>query len=95
MYESQGLKARGNVEDWLCKVEEAMFASVKRSMKFALKDYMLRPRVEWVELHPNQVSGVEYPFIHYSNQLPYMRKSIYRRLRLRLNVLQGMLICCV
>ncbi|KAI8430876.1 hypothetical protein MSG28_001009 [Choristoneura fumiferana] len=51
----KGLKARGNVEDWLCKVEEAMFASVKRSMKFALKDYMLRPRVEWVELHPNQV----------------------------------------
>ncbi|XP_053624487.1 dynein axonemal heavy chain 6 isoform X1 [Plodia interpunctella] len=51
----KGLKARGNVEDWLGKVEEAMFASVKRSMKHALKDYLLRPRVEWVELHPNQV----------------------------------------
>ncbi|XP_063373463.1 dynein axonemal heavy chain 6 [Cydia amplana] len=51
----KGLKARGNVEDWLGKVEEAMFASVKRSMKFALKDFQLRPRTEWVELHPNQV----------------------------------------
>ncbi|XP_028179118.1 dynein heavy chain 6, axonemal [Ostrinia furnacalis] len=51
----KGLKARGNVEDWLGKVEEAMFASVKRSMKHALKDFMARPRVEWVQLHPNQV----------------------------------------
>ncbi|VVC96959.1 unnamed protein product, partial [Leptidea sinapis] len=51
----KGLKARGNVEDWLGKVEEAMFASVKRSMKYALKDYMMRPRVEWVALHPNQI----------------------------------------
>ncbi|XP_050361252.1 dynein axonemal heavy chain 6 [Nymphalis io] len=51
----KGLKARGNVEDWLGKVEEAMFASVKRCMKFALRDYMQRERVDWVTLHPNQV----------------------------------------
>ncbi|XP_052746778.1 dynein axonemal heavy chain 6 [Bicyclus anynana] len=51
----KGLKARGNVEDWLGKVEEAMFASVKRCMKFALRDYMQRLRVDWVSLHPNQV----------------------------------------
>ncbi|XP_026730807.1 dynein heavy chain 6, axonemal [Trichoplusia ni] len=51
----KGLKARGNVEDWLGKVEEAMFASVKRCMKHALKDFMVRPRVEWVQLHPNQI----------------------------------------
>ncbi|CAH4038360.1 unnamed protein product [Pieris brassicae] len=51
----KGLKARGNVEDWLGKVEEAMFASVKRCMKVALRDYQMRPRVEWVALHPNQV----------------------------------------
>lgn len=54
----QGLKARGNVEDWLSKVEEAMFASVKRCMKHSLKDYTCRPRVEWVKLHPNQVKVV-------------------------------------
>ncbi|XP_072930463.1 dynein axonemal heavy chain 6 isoform X2 [Epargyreus clarus] len=51
----KGLKARGNVEDWLGKVEEAMFASVKRCMKFALRDYTQRARVDWVSLHPNQV----------------------------------------
>ncbi|XP_021206053.2 dynein axonemal heavy chain 6 isoform X1 [Bombyx mori] len=51
----KGLKARGNVEDWLGKVEEAMFASVKRCMKFALKEYMVNERVDWVEMHPNQV----------------------------------------
>ncbi|XP_045784195.1 dynein axonemal heavy chain 6 [Maniola jurtina] len=51
----KGLKARGNVEDWLGKVEEAMFASVKRCMKYALRDYMQRARVDWVTLHPNQV----------------------------------------
>ncbi|RVE44268.1 hypothetical protein evm_011063 [Chilo suppressalis] len=51
----KGLKARGNVEDWLGKVEEAMFASVKRCMKHALKDYLSRPRVDWVQLHANQI----------------------------------------
>ncbi|CAH2103550.1 unnamed protein product [Euphydryas editha] len=51
----KGLKARGNVEDWLGKVEEAMFASVKRCMKIALRDYMQRPRVDWVTLHANQI----------------------------------------
>ncbi|KAJ8737210.1 hypothetical protein PYW07_000481 [Mythimna separata] len=51
----KGLKARGNVEDWLGKVEDAMFASVKRCMKYALKDFLGRPRVQWVQLHPNQI----------------------------------------
>ncbi|KAJ2954382.1 hypothetical protein O0L34_g2646 [Tuta absoluta] len=51
----KGLKARGNVEDWLGKVEEAMFASVKRCMKASLKDYLVKPRVEWAQCHPNQV----------------------------------------
>ncbi|XP_022832877.1 dynein heavy chain 6, axonemal [Spodoptera litura] len=51
----KGLKARGNVEDWLGKVEEAMFASVKRCMKQALKDFQARPRVKWVQLHANQI----------------------------------------
>lgn len=30
---SKGLKARGNVEDWLGKVEESMFLSLRRCMK--------------------------------------------------------------
>lgn len=30
---SKGLKARGNVEDWLGKVEESMFLSLRKCMK--------------------------------------------------------------
>uniref|UniRef100_A0A8C4ZUY6 Dynein, axonemal, heavy chain 6 n=1 Tax=Gadus morhua TaxID=8049 RepID=A0A8C4ZUY6_GADMO len=45
---SRGLKARGNVEDWLCKVEEAMFSSLRRLSKAAIVDYQDRSREEWV-----------------------------------------------
>ncbi|KAG7458844.1 hypothetical protein MATL_G00224900 [Megalops atlanticus] len=52
----KGLKARGNVEDWLGKVEEAMFSSLRRLSKAAIADYQNRPRVEWVVAgHPSQV----------------------------------------
>uniref|UniRef100_A0A8C5FLE3 Dynein, axonemal, heavy chain 6 n=1 Tax=Gadus morhua TaxID=8049 RepID=A0A8C5FLE3_GADMO len=53
---SRGLKARGNVEDWLCKVEEAMFSSLRRLSKAAIVDYQDRSREEWVVAgHPSQV----------------------------------------
>ncbi|CAL1541921.1 unnamed protein product [Lymnaea stagnalis] len=51
----KGLKARGNVEDWLGKVEEAMFASLRRLCKAAIGDYERRPREEWVVSHSSQV----------------------------------------
>ncbi|KAL1282482.1 hypothetical protein QQF64_001285, partial [Cirrhinus molitorella] len=52
----KGLKARGNVEDWLGKVEEAMFSSLRRLSKAAISDYQSKPRVEWVVAgHPSQV----------------------------------------
>ncbi|CAM5115591.1 unnamed protein product [Eretmochelys imbricata] len=52
----KGLKARGNVEDWLSKVEEAMFASLRRLTKAAIADYQTRVRMEWVVAgHPSQV----------------------------------------
>ncbi|XP_055488365.1 LOW QUALITY PROTEIN: dynein axonemal heavy chain 6-like [Leucoraja erinacea] len=52
----KGLKARGNVEDWLGKVEEAMFTSLRRMCKAAIADYQTQPRVEWVVSgHPSQV----------------------------------------
>ncbi|XP_030047949.1 dynein axonemal heavy chain 6 [Microcaecilia unicolor] len=52
----KGLKARGNVEDWLGKVEEAMFSSLRRLSKTAITDYQHKPRVEWaVAGHPSQV----------------------------------------
>lgn len=51
----KGLKARGNVEDWLGKVEDSMFTSLRKIMKFAIADFLARTRVSWVVLHPNQI----------------------------------------
>ncbi|XP_053317654.1 dynein axonemal heavy chain 6 [Spea bombifrons] len=52
----KGLKARGNVEDWLGKVEEAMFSSLRRLSKAAIADYQNKNRVDWVVAgHPSQV----------------------------------------
>ncbi|XP_040273964.1 dynein heavy chain 6, axonemal [Bufo bufo] len=52
----KGLKARGNVEDWLGKVEEAMYSSLKRLSKAAIADYQNKSRVDWVVAgHPSQV----------------------------------------
>ncbi|XP_066430422.1 dynein axonemal heavy chain 6 isoform X1 [Eleutherodactylus coqui] len=52
----KGLKARGNVEDWLGKVEEAMYSSLRRLSKAAIADYQNKSRVEWVVAgHPSQV----------------------------------------
>lgn len=51
----KGLKARGNVEDWLGKVEESMFISLRKIMKTSIADYLARTRVEWVVSHPNQI----------------------------------------
>lgn len=51
----KGLKARGNVEEWLGKVEEAMFSNLRRLVKSAISDYEKRPRREWVTLHASQV----------------------------------------
>ncbi|XP_069845209.1 dynein axonemal heavy chain 6 isoform X1 [Dipodomys merriami] len=52
----KGLKARGNVEEWLGKVEEAMFSSLRRLCKAAMADYQGKPRTEWViSGHASQV----------------------------------------
>uniref|UniRef100_I3MYF0 Dynein axonemal heavy chain 6 n=1 Tax=Ictidomys tridecemlineatus TaxID=43179 RepID=I3MYF0_ICTTR len=52
----KGLKARGNVEEWLGKVEEAMFTSLRRLSKAAIADYQGKPRTQWVVAgHPSQV----------------------------------------
>lgn len=44
------------MEDWLGKVEEAMFASLKRCVKEALMNYGDLKREVWVVSHPSQVS---------------------------------------
>ena len=51
----QGLKARGNVEEWLGKVEEGMFGNLRKLTKSAITDYERRPRAEWVVAHCSQV----------------------------------------
>ncbi|KAK3932091.1 Dynein heavy chain 6, axonemal [Frankliniella fusca] len=52
---SKGLKARGNVEDWLTKVEESMFTSLRRIMKAALASYSNFPMDVWVLNQPSQI----------------------------------------
>ncbi|KAK5899926.1 hypothetical protein CesoFtcFv8_009352 [Champsocephalus esox] len=53
---TKGLKAQGNVEDWLCKMEEAMFNSLRRLSKAAIADYQIKSREEWVMAgHASQV----------------------------------------
>jgi len=52
---SQGLKARGNVEDWLGKVEESMFNSLRKLVRSAMHDYEQKLREDWVLLHASQV----------------------------------------
>jgi len=49
------LKARGNVEDWLGKVEESMFTSLKKLTKVAIAEYEMKSREEWVTQHASQV----------------------------------------
>ncbi|KAH3860157.1 hypothetical protein DPMN_023048 [Dreissena polymorpha] len=51
----KGLKARGNVEEWLGKVEEGMFSNLRKLTKGAITDYERRPRRDWVVAHCSQV----------------------------------------
>ncbi|XP_031781103.1 dynein heavy chain 6, axonemal isoform X1 [Nasonia vitripennis] len=51
----KGLKARGNVEDWLGKVEAAMFASLKKRMKEAMVDYTKNGRQTVLWNYPSQI----------------------------------------
>lgn len=51
----KGLKARGNVEDWLGKVEENMFITLRKKLKASLNDYKNRIREQWVLDHPSQI----------------------------------------
>ena len=51
----QGLKARGNVEQWLTLVEESMVSSLRKITKAAIVDFETKPRHEWATCHPSQV----------------------------------------
>jgi dynein heavy chain len=49
------VKARGNVEFWLSKVETEMTNSLRSLMFMAIEDYDNHLREEWVLLHASQV----------------------------------------
>ncbi|ODM98966.1 Dynein heavy chain 6, axonemal [Orchesella cincta] len=51
----KGLKTRGNVEDWLGKVEEAMFMALKRTMRNSLIDHQSMKREDWLQKFPSQI----------------------------------------
>jgi dynein heavy chain len=43
------------VEEWLGKVEEAMFVNLRKIVKFAISDFERKELDEWVTQHPSQV----------------------------------------
>lgn len=51
----KGLKARGNVEDWLGKVEEGMFSNLRKLTKHAINEYETYAREKWLTMHASQV----------------------------------------
>ena len=51
----QIVKARGNVEDWLCKLDEAISSSLRKIMKSALADYFSNTMERWILSYPSQV----------------------------------------
>ncbi|XP_058809206.1 dynein axonemal heavy chain 6 [Phymastichus coffea] len=51
----KGLKARGNVEDWLSKVESAMFSSLKKRMREAIGDFEKNGRQPVLWNFPSQI----------------------------------------
>ena len=51
----KGLKARGNVEEWLGKVEKAMFDNLKKKMQDAISDYEINGRQHVIWNFPSQI----------------------------------------
>jgi len=51
----KGLRARGNVEEWLGKVEEAMFVNLKKIMKASLIDFDTSEREVWIGKWQSQI----------------------------------------
>ncbi|CAI9736985.1 dynein axonemal heavy chain 6-like [Octopus vulgaris] len=51
----KGLKSRGNVEDWLGKVEEAMFLNIRKLLKSSMLEYHECNYEQWVLLNIQQV----------------------------------------
>lgn len=52
------VKATGNVEFWLSRVEEEMINTLRVLMTYAIKDYDKTPRNDWVLSHAAQVTTI-------------------------------------
>ena len=44
----KGLKARGNVENWLGMVEENMMVTLRRLLKASIQDFEVSDKNDWV-----------------------------------------------
>ncbi|ESN90843.1 hypothetical protein HELRODRAFT_194633 [Helobdella robusta] len=51
----KGLKARGHVEDWLGKVEEAMVITIRKLFSQAISQYMMPNKETWITTNISQV----------------------------------------
>ncbi|XP_054012221.1 dynein axonemal heavy chain 6 [Hylaeus anthracinus] len=51
----KGLRARGNVEDWLGRVEDAMFSTLRMRLKQGIKDLEAKGRQQFIYMHPSQI----------------------------------------
>lgn len=51
----KGVVTRGNVEDWLGRVEEGMFKTLQKIMGNALKDHQTMKREDWLQKFPSQI----------------------------------------
>lgn len=60
----RGLRARGNIEDWLGKVEESMFITLRKRMKLAIVDLESRGRELFIFAHPSQVLFLRTIYLH-------------------------------
>ena len=42
------------VEFWMGEVEDMMFTSIRKVLKFSIDNYLEIPRTDWVLAHPGQ-----------------------------------------
>ena len=52
----EGVKAEGNIEDWLCKLEKEMQRSVRAVCQSGAKDCFSMPLREFIDGYPSQVA---------------------------------------